>query len=261
MNNRNDWQNGAPRRGADGCSILMDLQLLYAFQMMAEMEGVRGNTWAKETYEAQAAKLAESVKKAYWNEEKGLFADRIEQDQYSQHANALAILCGIVDDPKSMAEKLLTDKSLAQCTIYYKFYLYQAYVKAGLGDGYLNWLDTWRENIAMGLTTWGEDANVFGTRSDCHAWGASPNIELYRTMLGIDSDAVAFKRVRIEPHLGDLKEIGGTMPHPDGEISVRYQVKGTRLHAEICLPDGVDGRFVWNGKTAELHGGKNSLTL
>ena len=261
VNNRNDWQNGAPRRGADGCSILMDLQLLYAFQMMAEMEGVRGNTWAKETYEAQAAKLAESVKKAYWNEEKGLFADRIEQDQYSQHANALAILCGIVDDPKSMAEKLLTDKSLAQCTIYYKFYLYQAYVRAGLGDGYLNWLDTWRENIAMGLTTWGEDANVFGTRSDCHAWGASPNIELYRTVLGIDSDAVAFKRVRIEPHLGDLKEIGGTMPHPDGEISVRYQVKGTRLHAEICLPDGVDGRFVWKGKTTELHGGKNSLTL
>ena len=261
VNNRKDWQNGAPRRGADGCSILMDLQLLYALQMMAEMEGVRGNTWAKETYETQAAKLAESVKNAYWNEEKGLFADRIEQDQYSQHANALAILCGIVDDPKSMAEKLLTDQSLAQCTIYYKFYLYQAYVKAGLGDGYLDWLDTWRENIAMGLTTWGEDANVFGTRSDCHAWGASPNIELYRTVLGIDSDAVAFKRVRIEPHLGDLKEIGGTMPHPDGEISVRYQVKGKRLHAEISLPDGVDGRFVWKGKTTELHGGKNSLTL
>ena len=57
-------------------------------------------------------------------------------------------------------------------------------MKAGLGEDYLNWLDTWRENMAMGLTTWGEDANVFGTRSDCHAWGASPNIELFRTVLG-----------------------------------------------------------------------------
>ena len=40
VNDRKDWQNGAPRRGADGCSILLDLQLLYAFQLMAEMEAV-----------------------------------------------------------------------------------------------------------------------------------------------------------------------------------------------------------------------------
>lgn len=261
VNNRYGWQNGAPRRGADGCSILMDLQLLYAFQMMAEMETLRGNASMAENYLAQADKLEKSVKKAYWNAEKGLFADRIEQDQYSQHAGALAILCGIVDDPKSMAEKLLTDKSLAQCTIYYKFYLYQAYVKAGLGDGYLDWLDIWRENIAMGLTTWGEDANVFGTRSDCHAWGSSPNIELFRTVLGIDSDAVAFKRVRIEPHLGDLKEIGGTMPHPDGEISVHYKLKGKKLQAEITLPEGVEGIFVWKGKPRQIHEGKNVINL
>lgn len=261
VNDRKDWQNGAPRRGADGCSILMDLQLLYAYQMVAEMEAVRGNTWAEATYKAKAAQLAESVKKAYWNAGKGLFADRVEQDQYSQHGNALAILCGIVDDPKAMARKLMTDDSLAQCTIYYKFYLYQAYVKAGLGDDYLNWLDIWRENMAMGLTTWGEDANVFGTRSDCHAWGASPNIEFFRTVLGIDSDAVAFKRVRIEPHLGDLKEIGGTMPHPAGEISVHYKVKGKKLQVEITLPDAVDGIFVWKGESRYIRGGKNAFTI
>ena len=261
VNDRKDWQNGAPRRGADGCSILMDLQLLYAYQMVAEMEAVRGNTWAEATYKAKAAQLAESVKKAYWNAGKGLFADRVEQDQYSQHGNALAILCGIVDDPKAMAQKLMTDDSLAQCTIYYKFYLYQAYVKAGLGDEYLNWLDIWRENIDMGLTTWGEDANVFGTRSDCHAWGASPNIELFRTVLGIDSDAVAFKRVRIEPHLGDLKEIGGTMPHPAGEISVYYKVKGKKLQVEITLPDAVDGIFVHGSESRPLRGGKNAFTI
>ena len=261
VNDRKDWQNGAPRRGADGCSILMDLQLLYAYQMMAEMESVRGDTWAETTCKAKAAQLAEGVKKAYWNAGRGLFADRVEQDQYSQHGNALAILCGIVEDPKALAQKLLTDDSLAQCTIYYKFYLHEAYVKAGLGDDYLNWLDIWRENIAMGLTTWGEDANVFGTRSDCHAWGASPNIELFRTVLGIDSDAVGFQRVRIEPHLGDLKEIGGTMPHPSGEISVQYKVKGQKLQVEITLPADVDGLFVRNGETRYIRGGKNAFTI
>ena len=253
------WNYGAPLRGADGCSILMDLQLLYGFQMMADMERVRGNEWQASEYDKEAERLAAAVKKAYWNPERGLFSDRAEQDNYSQHAGALAILCGIVDDPAAMGRKLLEDKSLAQCTVYYKYYLHEALVKAGLGDGYLDWLDIWRENIAMGLTTWGETSDVNGTRSDCHAWGASPNIEFYRTVLGIDSAAPAFAKVKIEPHLGALKEIGGTIPHPSGSISVSYKVSGSALRAEIELPAGVDGTFVHNGKSYLLHAGKNSV--
>lgn len=255
------WGNGVQLRGADGCSSAMDLQYLFALQLMAHMEEVRGNTWQAGEYKAQAERLTAGVKAAYWDADKGLFANRAEKDGYSQHSNALAILCGIVEDPKALALKLQADETLAQCTLYYKFYLHQAYVKAGLGNDYMNWLDVWRENMAMGLTTWGEDADVFGTRSDCHAWGASPNIELYRTVLGIDSDAVAFRKVRIEPRLGDLKEIGGTIPHPSGAVSVRYKVKGNKLQAEISLPEGVDGTFIWKGKELALHDGKNSLLL
>ena len=261
VNDSPAWNYGAPLKGADGCSINMDLQLLYAYQLMAEMENVRGNTWLAGEYTKEAGKLAAAVIAAYWNAERGLFADRAEQDNYSQHGNALALLCGIVDDPRALAEKLLTDTSLNQCSLYYKFYLYQALVKAGLGDHYLEWLDIWRMNMAMGLTTWGETSDVSGTRSDCHAWGASPNIEFFRTVLGIDSDAVAFKRVRIEPHLGDLKEIGGSIPHPSGSISVHYKVKGGKLHAEITLPEGVDGTLVWNGQPTVLQSGRNRLRL
>ena len=261
VEDRPNWDNGAPQKGADGCSILMDLQLLYAFQLMANMEEVRGNTWQAGEYMARAALLTEGVRKAYWNEEKGLFADRAEQDTYSQHGNALAILCGIAKDPKALAQKMLSDPSLAQCTVYYKYYLHEACVKAGLGDGYLDWLDIWRENIAMGLTTWAETSDLNGTRSDCHAWGASPNIELFRTVLGIDSDAVAFKRVRIEPHLGDLKDIGGTIPHPAGDISVHYKVEGNGLKAEINLPSGVDGTFLWKGRQVQLKPGRNRVSL
>ena len=134
-------------------------------------------------------------------------------------------------------------------------------MKAGLGNDYLNWLDSWRENIAMGLTTWGEDANVYGTRSDCHAWGASPNIEFFRTVLGIDSEAVGFKKVKIEPHLGDLKEIGGTLPHPCGAVSVHYKTDGKKLQASITLPEGVTGRFVWKGVSYPLQAGENAVTV
>ena len=261
VEDRPNWSNGAPQKGADGCSILMDLQLLYALQLMAHMEEVRGNTWQAGEYRNRAARLTDGVRKSYWNAAKGLFADRVEQDTYSQHGNALAILCGIAADPKALAQKMLADETLAQCTVYYKYYLHEALVKAGLGDGYLDWLDIWRNNMALGLSTWAETSDLNGTRSDCHAWGASPNIELYRTVLGIDSDAVAFRKVRIEPHLGDIRQIGGTIPHPDGSISVRYQVQGGRLQATVELPDGVDGTLVWKGKKKRLHSGINNLNI
>ena len=119
----------------------------------------------------------------------------------------------------------------------------------------------WRENIALGMTTWGETSDVNTTRSDCHAWGASPNIEFFRILLGIDSATPGFKSVRIAPNLGEIKKIGGTMPHPEGMIKVAYEMKregnGKKgplyLCAEIQLLMSVAGEFVWQGKTYPLH--------
>lgn len=147
----------------------------------------------------------------YWLASRKLFADRPEQDVFSQHTNALTILTGVTtpSEAASMGKQLLADSTLAPAFIYFKYYLHQALVKAGLGNDYLTWLNKWRQNIAMGLTTWGEASEVGTTRSDYHAWESSPNIEFFRTVLGIDSDAPGFARVKIEPHLGALKRAAG----------------------------------------------------
>ncbi len=34
--------------------------------------------------------------------------------------------------------------------------------------------------------------------------GSHPNIEFFRTVLGIDSDASGFSKIKVEPHLGSL---------------------------------------------------------
>ena len=52
--------------------------------------------------------------------------------------------------------------------------------------------------LNRGLTTWAETADP--TRSDCHAWSASPNYDLLSIVAGIQPAAPGFKRVRIEPH-------------------------------------------------------------
>ena len=255
------WQQGVALAGSDGSGILMDLQLLLALQMMSELENYQGNTYMANKYEQRAEQLKKGIQNAYWDAGKGLYAQTSEKQHFSQHANSLAILTNMVtgEQAKQVAEKMLTDTTLDQCTVYYKYYLHEALVKAGLGNDYLKWLDVWRENIAQGLTTWAETSDLVTTRSDCHAWGASPNIEFFRTLLGIDSSAPAFAKVKIEPRLGDIQQIGGTMPHPQGNIKVNYQRKGNTLKAEVELPTGVTGSLVWAGKNYDLKGGKNSI--
>ena len=239
--------------------------------MLGDMETKQGNAFMAKKYADKATQLAAAIQKNYWVPEKGLYALNTDKKQYAQHSQALAILCDLVkgNDAKTLAEKMMSDKSLDYCTVYFKFYLHMAAAKAGLGDQYMDWLDIWRENISMGLTTWGETSDVNSTRSDCHAWGASPNIEFYRILLGIDSAAPAFKQVKIEPKLGGIKKIGGTMPHPQGAITVAYEYKkegkGKKapeyFSAEIELPAQVSGTFVWEGKTYSLHGGKNTIDV
>ena len=113
----------------------------------------------------------------------------------------------------------------------------------------------------MGLTTWAEKSDVNTSRSDCHAWGASPNIEFFRTILGIDSDAPGFAKIRIEPHLGDLKTIGGEMPHPSGKVKVEYTENGGHINAQINLPEKTTGKFVWKGRSYPLKAGSNVIKI
>lgn len=131
--------------------------------------------------------------------------------------------------------------------------------KTGNGDLLLDSLQILEEQKAKGLTTIAEMPDP--SRSDCHAWGSSMNIEFFRTVLGIDSAAPGFKRVIISPNLGRLTEVKGTMPHPDGDISAAYHLKNGRLKAEIVLPEGVSGELVWKGKTVELRPGSQTVKL
>jgi alpha-L-rhamnosidase len=99
------------------------------------------------------------------------------------------------------------------------------------------------------------------TRSDCHAWGASPNIEFFRTVLGIDSYAPGFKKIKIEPHLGAITKVSGSIPHPDGKVDVSYLLDKDKWHIDIRLPDKTSGIFVWKKKTYLLKAGRNLFVI
>lgn len=257
----NEWPRGEPPRSEMGFSAVLDLQLLLAYQNARQLEAELGMEAFVESYSDEIDRLATTIRDKYWDESRGLFADNEDQDTYSQHANSLAILAGIVPEAElsDLGRRMLEEDDLAPASIYFKYYLHQALTRAGLGNDYLDWLDIWRRNIDLGLTTWGEDSDVEDTRSDCHAWGSSPNIEFYRTILGIDSASPHFGTVKIEPHLGGITAISGAMPHPAGVISVAYDLEAGE--GRITLPVGVTGEFVWGGRSVPLAGGENVLKL
>jgi alpha-L-rhamnosidase len=257
------WTDGAAPTGADSTSANIDLQLLYAYQVAANMEEKSGMKAYATLYDKYAAQLKNTIRKKYWDSSRGMFADRIEKDLYSQHANTLGILTGVVsgNEAAALAKKMITDTSIAQASIYFKYYLHRALIKAGLGNDYINWLGAWRDNLKMGLTTWGESPNINTTRSDCHAWGSSPNIEFLRTVIGIDSDAPGFAKVSVQPHPGSLTNIKGEMPHPKGKISADYLKKNNKWLITIDLPAGLTGSLVWAGKRYPLKAGKNTYNF
>ncbi|MBZ4191347.1 alpha-L-rhamnosidase C-terminal domain-containing protein [Niabella beijingensis] len=261
--NGKDWFVGAPPRGHDGSSSIIDMQLLWAYQWAMEMEAQLGAKYYADLYQQKAARLTAAIKARYWDAGKGLFADTKDKKHFSQHANALALLTGIAEkkDIPSICDQLLHNDTLTQCTIYFKYYLHMALVKGGQGNDYLNWLDVWYNNIKMGLTTWAEVSDLSTTRSDCHAWGSSPNIEFFRTILGIDSDGPGFNKIKIQPHLGDLKHVSGEIPHPKGKIKASYQLAGNKWTITITIPPGTSGSFIWNGKTYALNKETTKLQL
>jgi len=125
----------------------------------------------------------------------------------------------------------------------------------------MKWLDIYRQNIAAGLTTWAEYSDVNTTRSDAHAWGASPNIEFFRTVLGIDSYAPGFSKIKVEPHLGTITKVSGEIPHPNGKVAVAYSLDKNIWKIKINLPQNTSGIFIWKQKTYPLKAGENLFSI
>ena len=259
--NAKGWENGKPPAAHNGNSSILSLQYVYTLEKASTVfEAYKMNDLAVE-YRNLADTIKKAVFESCFDANKGLIADSPEMNAYSQHANVLAILTNTfpqsIDKAQTM-NTLLNDKDLAQCTFYFKFYLFEALEKAGQADQFTEALTPWKEMIDAGLTTFAETSDP--TRSDCHAWSASPVYYFLSLVSGIKPASPGFKSVRIEPHLGNLKTMDATMPHKLGLIRVQLQKDNeNRISGEITLPINLEGVFIWNGVQRQLKGGTNAI--
>jgi alpha-L-rhamnosidase len=260
-----DWADqfpgGVPPHEADGQSAAQSLQFAMALQEAADLETAFGEPSEAQRDRALAAKIDAAVFRLCWDSQRHLLADTPQKSSFSQQTNTLGVLTGAIP-PALQApaiERTLSDPSLTQASYYFRFYLFRAMRKAGLGERYLAQLGPWRQMLADGLSTFAETPG--NPRSDCHAWSAHPLIDLLATVAGIEPAAPGFARVRIAPHPGDLHLLEASMPTPHGVVAAKYSVASGKLAADVTLPSGVAGDFVWNGHTVVLHPGTQHLVL
>jgi hypothetical protein len=256
-----EFRDGDPPQEANGQSAILSLQYVAALRAAADLETAFGNVPQAQHDRALAVRIAAAVYKSCWDPARRLVSDTPAHKHFSQHANILAILEEAIPpaDQPAVMKIVLSDSSLTQATYYFRFYLVRAMKKAGLGDQYLDQLQPWWQMLALGLTTWAEMPEP--TRSDCHAWSAHPNFDLLATVAGIEPAAAGFSKVEIGPHLGPLRGVKATLPHPEGEIRVAYRRRGKSLTADVELPGKLSGWFYWGGKRVPLHGGRQQLVF
>jgi alpha-L-rhamnosidase len=256
------FERGVPPGADDGGSVVVSMQLAYTLRQAAELEAALGEPANAARYGAQADALGAAARARAWDPGRGLFADTPVRDAFSQHANVLALLAGLVpaEQQRALMERVLADTALAQASFYFRFYVDEAMHRAGLAERYLERLEPWRAMLALGLTTTPEHPEP--TRSDSHAWSAHPNYGLLATVLGVRPAEPGFRSVRIAPALGPLQRAGGRVVHPAGDIEVEFaRVGRDRLRGTVTLPPAVGGVLEWGGRTLALRTGRQQVDL
>lgn len=243
-------------------SVMLTLFYTYALDCTGRLFDAIGAPDKATAWRKESARVKEAVKRVAWNDERKLFSDYPDQSSYSQHTNILAILTNLVPSAEqaAMLDRILTYREFDEyASSYFSFYLFRAMQQTGRGDLFLQHLGHWQSFLQRGLTTTGETGFPAHDRSDCHAWSAHPSYYMLSIVAGIEPASVGFDEVKIAPHLGNITSLKAMVPHPKGKIAVEYTVRNGKLRGVIVLPDGLTGKWEYNGVRKDLKPGVNKI--
>ena len=247
-----DWPSSANQKGVDaGLQALMVMAMDAGAEMALALED---KDLAKKCQEA-SRKLKRYVP---------------DHNQSKQGASLMAI-AGLMDAKKADKEVIRVGGSQKYST-FYGYYMLEALAKAGNYQEALDRIsEYWGAMLDLGATTFWEDFNIEWTKnagridelvpedkvdvhrtygdycykgfrhSLCHGWASGPTAWLSRHVLGVQVLEPGCKKVRIEPHLGNLKWVEGTFPTPHGDIRIRHEIGADgQVKSEIQAPGGVE---------------------
>ncbi|MCG3178711.1 MAG: hypothetical protein BIFFINMI_01040 [Phycisphaerae bacterium] len=249
------WKAGVPPGGEDGISGPINLHYLLALRLAAELEEIAGEPELAARCRRLADRTAAATVAQFYDAGRGLLADDVAHEHFSEHAQCLALLGGVGDAAMRgrLAEGLFAADDLARTTIYFTHYYFETCRLLGRMDRFMERMGLWFDLRRLGCRTTLEAPEP--SRSDCHAWAAHPAFHYLATILGIRPASPGFASVRVQPQLGPLAWARGSMPHPAGRIGVDVRSRDGRLTGSVELPAALSGTLEVNGRSIRLAGG------
>jgi alpha-L-rhamnosidase len=112
-----------------------------------------------------------------------------------------------------------------------------------------------------GATTLWENWNGVGSQN--HHMYADVLNWMYRNVLGVKNQSIAYKECKIEPYFyAENCFAEGRTETPYGEIKISWQKTGNTLVMDCTIPQDINAMLVINGKElGELHSGHLELNL
>ena len=227
--------------------------------------------WAAESLKEIFEILGEKDRAAQCEEDlKRLRSYETDPEDYKQAA-ALLVMVG-AKDAKETNEKLLKTGGAKGMSTFMGYYILTARAMAGDYEGCLEAIrEYWGGMLSLGATTFWEDFDVdwmkdaaridelpkegqidvhgaYGRfcykgyrHSLCHGWASGVTPWLSENVLGVKILEPGCKKIKVEPHLGDLEWAKGTYPTPYGEITVSHvkQADGS-IETTVDAPEEIE---------------------
>jgi hypothetical protein len=245
-----DWADfPMSKQGALAFEQILFCRSLETMQLCASLLG--------EAEEAgRYAELAKALKAkllpVFWNESKKALVHNVEggrqSEQVNKFPNMFALLLNYLDEEKQqtvMEQVMLNDAVLKITTPYMRFYELAAMCEFGHQAEVLPEMKAyWGGMLKEGATSFWEKYNpeehgtqhlaMYGRpygKSLCHAWGASPVYLLGKYYLGVKPVKPGYEEFAIQPTLGGLQWMEGTVPTPNGEIKLSMNDHAVKVTA------------------------------
>ncbi|MGN0851896.1 MAG: alpha-L-rhamnosidase C-terminal domain-containing protein, partial [Kiritimatiellia bacterium] len=246
----------------EGASALCNLQYLMAMQSAAAVDEALGEKLLAAHWNDKIARLKESLLAEFWDEERGALADTAKKDRFSEHAQCMAIISGLLSaERQERAFRFLTTaEHISRASTYFSHYLFEAYSRCGRSDLICKRLAHWRRFLSWGAKTTFE-TQASDSRSDCHAWSACPIYFWHTAFAGVTPSSPFFKTAIVAPQPAEMKRISAKTPHPRGVVETRLEFANGGVSGSVTLPPETSGVFVWDKRRIPLKEGKNDLDI
>ncbi len=185
-------------------------------------------------------RLKASFIKAFYRDDRRLFADSEASSHSSLHANALALFAGLTPDGAAGELADFIVKKGFSCGVYMSYFVLKALAKAGrhedllrllTNEGERSWANMLRGGATACFEAWGKDQKW--NTSLCHPWASAPIPVIVEELAGIRPAKPGYAAIEIAPRLPEATpDFSLSLTLPTAKLT--FAKRGRRLEIEAC---------------------------